>query len=149
MEDLLGFILEFVLEVLIQLVFEAGVDAVSRAQLQGENVPAASKRRRFRLIPFLRITLSGTNPPFTVLKFTLLGLGIGFVSVLLLPHPLVHPSRLHGISLLISPVITGLIMGLIGRVVRRRGNTPVRIESFVYGFTFAFALAFIRLLLVH
>ena len=78
-----------------------------------------------------------------------MGLGLGFLSSLVLPHPLVHPSKLHGISLLISPVITGLIMGMVGQMVRRRGNTPVRIESFAYGFTFAFAFALLRLLIVH
>jgi hypothetical protein len=150
MEDLLGFILEFVLEVLIQIVFEAGVDAASRACRPGEDLAAVSRaRRRFRFVPFLRLTLSRTNPPFTVLKFTVLGLVFSFVSVLVLPHPLVHPSKFHGISLLISPVITGLIMGLIGRTIRRRGKTPVQIESFAYGFTFAFAFALIRLLMVR
>ncbi|HEY2468335.1 MAG TPA: hypothetical protein VGI45_10940 [Terracidiphilus sp.] len=141
MEDLLGqilgFILELLSEVLLQVIFEGGVEAVSRAH------------RRFRFKPFLRSTLSRTNPPLTILKFTLLGLGFGFLSVLFFPHPLVHPTKVHGISLLISPGVTGLIMGLIGRSVRRRGNSPVRIESFAYGFTFAFAMALVRLLLVH
>jgi hypothetical protein len=149
MEDLLGFILDLVLEVLIQAVFEAGVDAASRASRPGEDVASVSKtHRRFRFLPFLRLTLSRTNPPFTILKFTLLGLALSFVSVFVLPHPLVHPSKFHGVSLLISPVITGLIMGFIGRTVRRRGKTPVQIESFAYGFTFAFAFAWIRFLLV-
>ena len=67
----------------------------------------------------------------------------------ILPNPLVHPSKSHGISLLISPVITGLVMGLTGRIVRRRGKTPVQIESFAYGFTFAFAFALIRILMVR
>lgn len=137
MEDLLGFILELIFEVLIQLVFEGAVAAASRAP------------RQFRLRPFLRITLSPSNPSLRILKFTLLGLVLGLLSALFLPHPLMHPSKLHGFSLLTSPVITGLIMGLIGRMVRRGGKTPVQIESFAYGFTFAFGFALIRLLLVH
>jgi len=40
-------------------------------------------------------------------------------------------------------------MGLTGRIVRRRGKTPVQIESFAYGFTFAFAFALIRILMVR
>lgn len=150
MEDLLGFIFELALEVLIQIVFEAGVDTASRAYHPGEDVAAVSRaHRRFRLAPLLRLTLGRTNPPFAILKFTLLGLALSFVSVLVLPHPFVHPSKFHGISLLISPVITGLIMGFIGRTVRRRGKAPVQIESFAYGFTFAFAFALVRLLMVH
>jgi hypothetical protein len=150
MADLLGFILDLVLEVLIQAVFEAGVDAASRASRSRDNGASPSRaNRRFRFVPFLRLTLNRTNPPFTILKFTLLGLALSFVSILILPHPLLHPSRFHGVSLLISPVITGLIMGFIGRTVRRRGKIPVQIESFAYGFTFAFSFAWIRFLLVH
>ena len=150
MEDLLGFILEFVLEVLIQLVFEEGIAAVSRAYRREEEAAAVSRvRRRFRFVPFLRATLSRTNPPFTILKFTVFGLALGFVSVLVLPHPLAHPSRFHGISLLISPIVTGLIMGLIGRRVRRRGHSPVQIESLAYGFIFALAFASTRFLMVR
>ena len=66
-----------------------------------------------------------------------------------LPHPLVHPSKLHGIRLLISPMISGLVLGGIGRTVRQRGRTPVQIESFCWGFTFAFAVALTRLLMVR
>jgi hypothetical protein len=135
--ELLGFILEFLFESLIEVAFGAAVAVVARAG------------RRFRIRPFLRATLSPTNPPLTILKFTLLGLGLGFLSVLVLPHPLVHPSKLHGISLLVSPVISGLVLGCIGRTVRQHGRTPVQIESFGYGFTFAFAMALIRLLMVR
>jgi hypothetical protein len=150
MEELLGFILELIIELLIQIVFEAGVDAASRAFRSREKVAAKPRpHRRLRFLPFLRSTLSQTNPPFTMLKFTLLGLIFGFVSVLVLPHPLVHPSKFHGVSLLISPVITGLIMGFIGRAVRRRGKIPVQIESFAYGFTFAFAMALLRILMIR
>lgn len=135
--EILGLIFEILLEVLLQLIFEGGVAVASRAP------------RRFRFAPFLRNALSPRNPPLTTMKFSVLGFLLGSLSVLIFPHPLVHPSRFHGISLLISPVITGLIMGLIGRTVRRRGNSPVRIESFTYGFTFAFAFALIRFFLVH
>jgi hypothetical protein len=135
--ELLGFILEIFLEVLIQVVFEAGVAAASRAP------------RRFRIVPLLRVILSPTTPALKTLKFTFLGLCLGAVSLLILPHPLAHSSKFHGISLLLSPVITGLVMGLIGRIVRRRGKIPVQIESFAYGFTFAFAFSLIRFLMVH
>jgi len=141
MEDLLGelfgILCELFFEVLIQLVFEGGVDAVSRLP------------RRLHLAPFLRAKLSSNDPAATVLKFTFLGLGLGAVSLLVFPHPLVHSSKFHGISLLVSPLITGFVMGLIGRTVRRRGRAPVQIESFAYGFTFAFAFTLIRILMVR
>jgi len=144
MEDLLGFILEFVLDVLIQIIFGAGVDAAARAYRARED----KAHRRFRFMPFLRSTLSRANPPLTILKFTVIGLSLGFLSSMIFPHSLVRPSKFHGISLLISPLVTGLVMGLIGRAVRRRGKSPVQIESFVYGFTCAFAMSVVRILMV-
>jgi hypothetical protein len=49
-------------------------------------------------------------------------------------------------SLLISPVIAGLLMALVGSTLRKRGKKVVRLESFGYGFAFAFGMAFIRLI---
>jgi hypothetical protein len=135
--ELLGLVLELIFEVGIEITLGEGVAWASRA------------RRRFHMRPWLRATVGHTDVVLATLMFTLLGLGLGFLSALVIPHSLFHPSKLHGISLLISPLITGLFMGLIGRSVRRRGRSTVRIESFGYGFTFAFALAFIRFLLVH
>ena len=137
MDEFLGFILELLLEALIEIAFSESVAVASRT------------RRRFRIRPFVRATLSQSDRPLTVLFFTLWGIGLGALSILLIPHPFVHPSKLHGISLLFSPVITGLVMGFIGRTVRRRGKSPVPIESFAYGFTFALAFTLIRLFFVH
>jgi hypothetical protein len=78
--------------------------------------------------------------------YFLAGVACGTMSVLVFPHPLVHPSRIHGISLVISPLITGSIMSLLGAELRRHGKESVRIESFGYGFTFAFGMAIVRLL---
>jgi hypothetical protein len=90
----------------------------------------------------------GSNRFLAPMVFALLGIAAGFLSVLIFPHRLVHPSRFHGISLLISPIITGLVMSQVGRAVRRRGQESVEIESFGYGFTFALAMAIVRLTLV-
>jgi hypothetical protein len=46
--------------------------------------------------------------------------------------------------MLVSPVIAGLVMSLIGSVLRKRDKNVVRIESFTYGFVFAFGMAAVR-----
>jgi len=76
--------------------------------------------------------------------YTLLGASAGGLSLFIFPHPLVHPSRLHGINLLVSPIVTGLVMSLIGSILSRQGKKVVQIESFGYGFAFAFGMALIR-----
>jgi hypothetical protein len=84
------------------------------------------------------------NPILAAIGYLLLGAAFGIASLRFFPHPLVHPSKFHGISLVVSPVITGLVMSQVGIVLRRKGKQAVRIESFRYGFTFALGLAIIR-----
>lgn len=80
--------------------------------------------------------------------FAVFGAAAGLLSVRIFPHPLVHPSRIHGISLLISPVVTGLVMFATGRLDLKLGRKPTQIETFWIGFIFAFAVALVRFLLV-
>jgi hypothetical protein len=131
MEDMLGFILELLFEALIEI----GLSAIIAGA--------------YRLFRGFRITARRGSPVFAAAILITIGLLLGFLSVAIFPHPLVHPSRFHGISLLISPVVTGLVMAAVGGGIRRRGRIPVRIESFGYGFAFAFTFAFIRFFAVH
>jgi hypothetical protein len=89
-------------------------------------------------------TSSSMRPEFASLGYALLGVLAGGLSVLIFPHPLVRPSKIHGISLLVSPLVTGLVMFLIGSLLRRQGKKAVQIESFGYGFAFALGMALIR-----
>jgi hypothetical protein len=89
------------------------------------------------------------NPVLAATGYLLLGIAFGAASLFLFPHPIFHPSKLHGISLVVSPVITGLVMSQVGIVLRRKGRQAVRIESFGYGFTFALGLAIIRFIFVR
>lgn len=100
------------------------------------------------LVRVIRSVFDGVdaeNPVLAAIGYLLFGLVAGVVSFFLFPYHLVRPSRFHGISLLISPFVTGLIMSQIGAFLRRRERTTVQIESFVYGFAFALGIAIIRL----
>jgi hypothetical protein len=84
------------------------------------------------------------NPVLATIGYLVLGTITGGLSLLLFPHPLVRPSRMHGVSLLISPVITGSLMSMVGYTRRRSGRQAAQIESFGYGFAFALGMAVIR-----
>jgi hypothetical protein len=86
------------------------------------------------------------NPTVAAIVYMLLGSFVGGLSLILFPHPIVHPSRLHGISLVIAPVLTGLLMSGVGSMLRSRGKKVIQLESFGYGFTFAFGMALVRFL---
>jgi hypothetical protein len=130
MEDLLGAILGGLLELLAEFLLEVALGALAGL--------LSRLARRFR------VTVRRSDPVVATVVFTLVGAGFGFLSAVIFPFPLVHPSRFHGISLLISPVLTGFVMAWIGRAWKRRGRASVRIESFGYGFTFALAVALVR-----
>jgi hypothetical protein len=134
MEDflfsLLAGLAEMLTEVLLEVVLTEGVASLMRAFGRALTAPLGSNR-------FLAAT-----------GLTLLGAGVGYWSVVLFPHPLVAQSRFHGISMVVSPVITGLVMSAVGRMLRNRGREPVEIESFGFGFAFALGVAFIRFLMV-
>ena len=130
MEDFLLAFVEVLLEVLIQVVGEAILDMIVRSSRNAVKESEA------------------VSPVLAAAGYLLLGAACGVVSIFFFPHPLIHPSRIHGISLLVSPVITGLIMAQVGLLLRRKDKKAVGIESFWYGFTFAFGMALIRFIFV-
>jgi hypothetical protein len=135
MEELLGAILAAVAELLFEFLFEVFVEALVALTIR-------SVRNLFsKVIVFSPILASAF--------YLLLGSAFGAVSLLLFPHPIFRPSKFHGISLLISPVVTGLAMSQVGNFLRRNDKQPVQIESFGYGFSFALGMAIVRFLFVR
>jgi hypothetical protein len=98
-----------------------------------------------------RVITTSRNPSsaFTLFFLALFGTAAGVLSVVVLPHPLFHRSRLHGGSLLISPVVTGSVMFGLGWLEREFGGEPPQIGGFWTGFIFALAMASARFLLVR
>ena len=122
---------EALLEFLIELVGEAILSLLLRATRE------------------VFVLSRAVNPVLAAIGYVFLGTVMGGISIFLFPHPLIHPSRLHGISLLVIPVLTGLVMSRIGAALRRYGKLPTQIESFGYGFAFAFGMALVRFLFVR
>jgi hypothetical protein len=92
--------------------------------------------------------ISEVNPVATTFALSMLGALAGFLSMIAYPHPFVHPSRLHGVSVIASPLITGFVTYQLGRLLRNLGRRVTPIESFAYGFVFAFAMALVRFLML-
>lgn len=80
------------------------------------------------------------------LGFLVLGTLFGFWSMYLFPRHFFHAVRVRGLSLVVSPVLTGLLMSFAGKVARKNAKRTTLIESFAYGFAFAFGMALIRFL---
>ncbi len=84
------------------------------------------------------------NPVFAVVGYALLGGVAGGVSLLIFPHALVRGVGFHGLSLVLSPLLGGAAMAAVGAWRRGRGESLIKLDSFAYGFIFAFAMALVR-----
>src|SRR5262249_8841922 len=120
--ELLTMCAELFLEFLLELAAAALLDLALRA------IAKAFETFRFE------------NTLLASLSYVLLGASAGGLSLLILPHRLVPSSKLHGINLLVSPIVTGLAMALIGSTLSRYGRKVTRIESFRYGFAVALGI---------
>lgn len=128
--DLLFIVAETILEAFLEIVGEAVIALISRS------------------IGEVFVDSRGIHPILATIGYVFLGLVSGILSVFFFPHPLVHQSRIHGISVVISPIVTGLVMSQVGSALRRQGQKAVQIESFGYGFAFALGMALVRFVFV-
>ena len=128
--ELLAALVEILFEVILPLIAEVSVASFERSRRKVVEEPETGG-------PVLAGTL-----------YFLIGIGFGALTVILFPHPFFHSTRFHGISLVVSPVLTGLLMAQIGLARRRKGQKSVRLESFAYGFIFALGVAGIRFFFV-
>jgi len=134
MEELIFALLYGIAEVLAEMFFEVVLGAIVDLMVRStRNLVAES---------------NAIDPVLATVGYLLLGTGFGILSIFLLPHSLIPRSRFHGASLVVSPVLTGLVMSQVGRSLRRQGKDSVQIESFGYGFTFALGVAMIRFFFV-
>ena len=131
------FIFEILFQVLLEFILQVGAEILMELGLHSISQVFHGRRTR--------------NPIFAFIGYALLGVIVGFISLLIFPRPLIRSAsfrgiNLHGIGLLISPLLAGLVMSLIGSIRRRRGMSVIRLDSFGYGFIFAFGMALIRFL---
>jgi hypothetical protein len=84
------------------------------------------------------------NPVLSTVGFVIWGAIAGGLSLLIFPHSPIASLQLRQANLLITPIIVGGVMMLIGRQRNKRGQTLVRLDRFSYAFVFAFTMAVVR-----
>jgi hypothetical protein len=130
MLELLVAFLEVLLEIFFEAAFEFAAEFIGDIILRG--FAAVFDTSEFK------------NPWLSCIGYVFLGGVAGGMSLLIFPHPLVHPSRIPGLSVVISPVLAGLGMSILGSTLRKRNKKTMQIESFGYGFAFALGMALVR-----
>ena len=126
MEIIFEFIFSIFGEILLQLLAEICVE------LGLHGVAETIRRKNER------------NAYLAFIGYGILGGVVGAISLFIFPDLLLD-NRLHAVgNLIVTPIIAGLVLAYIGRVKTRRGKSTIRLDSFLFGFIFAFTMALTR-----
>ena len=122
MSILLEILLEFVLPLFAELLAELALHQLS-------SIPGAQKVGRVIL---------------TAIMYAGVGLAAGILSLFIFPEALARSSTLPGISVVITPLLGGLLMSYIAWLRVRTWDWTIRIEAFAYGYIFALVMTLLR-----
>ena len=124
--------MSILLEILLELVFPLFVEFIAELALH-----------QFGQIPWMRKT---ARVVFTAIMYLGAGLVAGFISLQIFPKAFARSSTLPGISLIVTPILGGLLMSYIAWLRVRTWDWTIRLETFAYGFLFAFVMTLLRFL---
>lgn len=125
----LPLVLEVILEVLFELVFQGLLELLFDLGVQG-----AQHARRGQPL----------SPPLASMGYASFGAAIGGLSLLVFPTSFVTHGPARIVALFAGPLFAGTMMATLGWLLRRYSRRTTRLESFAYGFVFAFAVSLVR-----
>jgi len=86
------------------------------------------------------------HPILATFGYAIYGAAAGWLSIVVLPHHFIKGQALQIANLIISPTLCGLFMGMKGARRKKKDKDIIPLDSFLYGFIFAFAMAGVRYL---
>ncbi len=124
-ELVLEIVLQLVGELILELVFELSFRALASLFRHGDR----------RLGVGLGYAVAGTL--------------LGGVSAVFVKSLLLHDAWMRYTNLAFSPILVGLVMGLLGRARSRRNLDRIPLDTFAFGYLFALCFALARFFLAH
>jgi len=113
---------EIVLQLLAEICVELGLNGLAET--------LRPKSERSALLAFI--------------GYGILGGIVGAISLLIFPELLLE-NKLHAVgNIIVTPILAGLMMSLIGRAKTKRGKDIIRMDTFFFGFIFAITMALTR-----
>ena len=91
---------------------------------------------------------SRAHPVFAAIGLVLMGAIAGVLASLAWPSRVLQPGPVRGMSLVLSPITTGVVMDRYGQWREDRGGSRSYIATFWGGALFAFSMALVRFLWV-
>ncbi len=126
MELIFEFVFSIFGELLLQIIVEVLVD------LGFNGVASTFQNRKNR------------SPILAFIGYCILGGLAGALSLWIVSYQVIESEVFALLNLFITPIVAGLLMSYFGYLRKRKGKDIIRLDSFVYGFTFAFAMALVR-----
>ncbi len=124
MEIIIEIVLELLINVFAELLFEVGLTVLKE-----------SIRRNGASYPIL-----------ACIGYALLGCVAGGLSLLVFPRQYMRSERYHGLGLLLIPILAGSVMAGLGAIKSKMGKRVIRLDTFSFGFVFAFFMTLTRFL---
>jgi hypothetical protein len=124
--------MEFLFELLFELIGEFLLSLVFEALAEAGFHSFAKKARKPR------------SPILSGFGYLLWGAIAGGLSLLIFPTSFVHSQSMKIANLIITPIILGAAMMLIGKIRKKRGQQNVALDKFTYGFLFALGMSLVR-----
>ncbi len=66
------------------------------------------------------------------------------ISLLIFPDHYIRSYEARILNLVATPVAVGFLMSLRGKLLEKKGKSPIRLDSFAYGYLFALVFGLIR-----
>ena len=139
LEPILAIIFEFVVEVIFYGIFYKITEAISAGLNEASDsiesvANAADKTPENRAVIIFSLIMSG--------------IVVGSLISFTFPERIINLGSITGISLLITPLVMGLITSLVGRRIKKRIHQPSLMTTFLGGAIFGLAAAGTRLVFI-
>ena len=84
------------------------------------------------------------RPWLAAIGYAIFGVVAGAISLWAFPMLFISARWLQVVNLLVSPLLAGVMMERLGAWRETRGQETIALDSFLYGFIFAFAMGLVR-----
>jgi hypothetical protein len=126
LEFIIGFLIEIFIQVMGQVLVELG----------------------FRSVANVFVKRPAKNPVLAAIGYFVIGGITGLVSLYIFSESYISSQYGRIANLIFTPLIAGLAMSELGKWRRKRGQDLIRMDSFSYGFLFAFGMVLARFVMI-
>ena len=131
--------IEAIFEIVFEIIIQGGAEIIAEVVTH-----KSRKRRRAR-----GIEPKPMNPVVAACLWFALGALMGGGSLIFFPHSFIHSEGLRIANLILTPLMLGAIMELIGRKRLANGEETVPLDKFSNAALFALGMAGVRFFFAH